>query len=98
MLGMCIAHPEIPRLPVLPQVSKMKPSVFYRVHLHVQGGLACVLHAPRAWCSCAGRWAARETVPCRAMHGLRALPRQLRCGSGLKAARVASCEDLMASP
>ena len=97
MLGMCSAHPNIRRLPVLPQVSKMKPSALYRVHLHVQGGLACVLHAPRAYCRVA-RVVVQLRRPCRAMHGLRALPRQLRCGSGLKAARVVRCEALMASP
>ena len=43
MLGMCTAHPDIPRLPVLPQVSKMKPSALYRAERHAQGGLACVL-------------------------------------------------------
>ena len=71
MLGMCCAHPRIPRLPVLPQVSKMKPSALYRVHLHVQGGLACVLYEHCAWGACGRRGAAGKAEARRASRGLR---------------------------
>ena len=60
MLGMCTAHPEIPRLPVLPQVSKMKPSALNQVNLHVQGGPACVLYEHCAWGAYGRRGAARK--------------------------------------
>ena len=71
MLGMSSAHPEIPRLPVLPQVSKMKPSALNLVHLHVQGGLACVLYEHCAWGACGRRGAAGKAEARRASHGLR---------------------------
>ena len=71
MLGMCTAHPEIPRLPVLPQVSRMKPSALCRVNLHVEGGLACLLHEHSAWGACGRRGAAGKAVARRASHGLR---------------------------
>ena len=60
MLGMLSAHPDIPRLPMLPQVSKMKPSALDRVNLHVEGGQACVLHEHCAWGACGRRGAARK--------------------------------------
>ena len=60
MLGMLSAHPNIPRLPVLPQVSKMKPSALDQVNLHVEGGPACVLHEPWAWGAYGRRVAARK--------------------------------------
>ena len=66
MLGMCSAHPDIPRLPVLPQVSKMKPSALDRVNLHVEGGLACVLHEHCAWGACGRRGAAGKAEARRA--------------------------------
>ena len=70
MLGMCIAHPEIPRLPVLPQVSKMKPSALDGASLHVEGGQACVPHENCAWGACGRCGAAGKTVARRASHGL----------------------------
>ena len=71
MLGMCSAHPNIRRLPVLPQVSKMKSSALDRVHLHVEGGLACVLHENYAWGACGRRGAAGKAEARRASRGLR---------------------------
>jgi hypothetical protein len=71
MLGMCTARPEIPRLPVLPQVSKMKPSALDQVNLHVEGGQACVLHEHCAWGACGRRGAAGKAVARRASRGLR---------------------------
>ena len=71
MLGMCSAHPDIPRLPVLPQVSMMMPSELNRVHLHVQGGLACLLHEGYAWGACGRRGAAGKAEARRASRGLR---------------------------
>ena len=70
MLGMCSAHPDIPRLPVLPQVSRMKPSALCRVNLHVEGGLACLLHEHSAWGACGRRGAAGKAVARRASRGL----------------------------
>ena len=60
MLGMLSAHPDIPRLPVLPQVSKMKPSALDQVNLHVEGGPAYVLHEDCAWGAYGRRSAARK--------------------------------------
>ena len=60
MLGMCSAYPDIPCLPVLPQVSKMKPSALDGASLHVEGGQACVLHEHCAWGACGRRGAARK--------------------------------------
>ena len=70
MLGMYCAHPEIPCLDVLRQAPASSSTSRNQVEMHVQGGSARVLHAPRAWLSRAGRWAAREAAPCRAVHGL----------------------------
>ena len=68
MLGMCSAHPEIPCLPMLPQVSEMKLSVLNRVNLRVEGSLACLLHELSAWgacgrCGAAGKAAWRVAPP-----------------------------------
>ena len=71
MLGMCTANAEIPRLPVLPQVSRMMPSALNQVNLHVQGGLASLLHEHYAWGACGRRGAAGKAVARRASHGLR---------------------------
>ena len=70
MLGMCFAHPEIPCLPVLPQVSRMKPSVLNHLNLHVGGGPACVLHECCAWGAYGRRGAAGKAVARRASHSL----------------------------
>ena len=71
MLGMCSARPEIPRLPVLPQVSEMKLSVLNQVNLHVEGGLARVLHEHCSWGACGRRGAAGKAEARRASRGLR---------------------------
>ena len=71
MLGMCCAHPGIPRLPVLPQVSKMKPSALNQVNLHVQGGPACVLYEHCAWGAYGRRGAARKAEARRVSHAPR---------------------------
>ena len=71
MLGMCSARPEIPRLPVLPQVSEMKLNVLNRVNLRVEGSQACLLHERSAWGACGRRGAAGKAVARRASHGLR---------------------------
>ena len=72
MLGMCCAHPRIPRLPVLPQVSRMMPSALNPSQSsRVQGGLASLLHEHYAWGACGRRGAAGKAVARRASHGLR---------------------------
>ena len=71
MLGMSSAHPEIPRLPVLPQESEMKLSVLNQVNLHVEGGLDRVLHEDCAWGACGRRGAAGKAEARRASRGLR---------------------------
>ena len=70
MLGMCSAHPDFPCLPVLPQVSKMKPSALDGASLHVEGGQACVPHEHCAWGACGRCGAAGKAVARRASHGL----------------------------
>ena len=70
MLGMCSAHPEVPCLPVLPQVSEMKLSVLNRVNLRVEGSQACLLHKRSAWGACGRCGAAGKAVARRASHGL----------------------------
>ena len=60
MLGMCSARPKIPRLPMLPQVSEMKLSVLNQVNLHMEGGLARILHEHCAWGACGRCGAAGE--------------------------------------
>ena len=70
MLGMCSAYSEIPCLPVLPQVSKMKPSGLNQVNLHVQGGPACVLYEHCAWGAYGRHGAAGKAVARRVSHGL----------------------------
>ena len=70
MLGMCCAHPDIPCLDVLRQAPGSSSTSRNRVERHLQGGPARVLHAPRAWSSRAGRWAAREAAQCRAVHSM----------------------------
>ena len=71
MLGMCSAYAEVPCLPVLPQVSEMKLSVLNQVNLHVEGGLARVLHEDCAWGACGRRGAAGKAEARRASRGLR---------------------------
>ena len=70
MLVMCSAHPEIPCLPMLPQVSEMKLSVLNRVNLRVEGSLACLLHELSAWGACGRCGAAGKAVARCASHGL----------------------------
>ena len=82
MLGMLSAHPDIPRLPVLPQVSKMKPSALNQVNLHVQGGPACVLYEHCAWGAYGRRGAARKAEARRASRGLQHGCGGTRAGSG----------------
>ena len=70
MLGMCSAYAEVPCLPVLPQVPRMKLSVLNRVNLHVEASLACLLHEHSAWGACGRCGAAGKAVARRASHGL----------------------------
>ena len=71
MLGMCSAYSEIPCLPVLPQVPRMKPIALNRVNIHVEGSLACLLHEHYAWGACGRRGAAGKAEARRASRGLR---------------------------
>ena len=49
----------------------MKPSELNRVHLHVEGGLACLLYEHYAWGACGRRGAAGKAEARRASRGLR---------------------------
>ena len=101
MLGMYCAHPEIPCLDVLRQAPASMPTLPLAQSSRDARARRPSSPSSRATRVVQLRGSLRNEGGCAAPHRTWppcALLRQLRCGSGLKAARVASCRVSVASP